>query len=70
MKILHINGSPKREGSDTMHIARAFLAGMAEAADVETETIHVIDQTLLEEIASPMIPEDVYAQIANGEATP
>lgn len=31
MKVLHINGSPKREGSDTMHIARAFLAGMSEA---------------------------------------
>lgn len=44
MKILHINGSPKREGSDTMHIARAFLAGMSEAANVETETVHVIDR--------------------------
>ncbi len=29
MKVLVLNGSPKREASDTMHITRAFLKGMA-----------------------------------------
>lgn len=39
-----LNGSPKRDQSDTMHITRAFLAGMAEGAEIETEVIHVIDR--------------------------
>ena len=43
MKILVFNGSPKRDNSDTMHITRAFLAGMNEAAPQEIRTIHVID---------------------------
>lgn len=43
MKVLVINGSPKRENSDTMHITRAFLAGMQEVADVEMELLHAID---------------------------
>ncbi len=44
MKILVLNGSPKGEKSDTMHITRAFLAGMREAAPQEVRTIDVIDR--------------------------
>ena len=105
-----LNGSPKRDQSDTMHITRAFLAGMAEGAEIETEVIHVIDRhiefcrgclasrrcccalwlsarrmsatsmwgrqyaekgeidaALLAQIGTPMIPENMYARIANGE---
>ena len=44
MKILVFNGSPKREKSDTMHITRAFTAGIGEAAETEITTINVIDK--------------------------
>ena len=44
MNILVLNGSPKRELSDTMHITRAFLDGMNEVAPQEVHTIHVIDK--------------------------
>lgn len=44
MKIFVLNGSPKREKSDTMHITRAFLDGMNEVAENEIKTIHVIDK--------------------------
>lgn len=44
MKILVFNGSPKRDGSDTMHITRAFLDGMQDAAPQEIKIIDVIDQ--------------------------
>ena len=46
MKILVLNGSPKRDRSDTMHITRAFLAGMEDAAAQEITTIHVIDRRI------------------------
>ena len=44
MKILVFNGSPKREKSDTMHITRAFLQGMNDAAPQEMTLVHVIDR--------------------------
>ena len=44
MKILVLNGSPKRDASDTMHITRAFLEGMRDVAEQDVRTIHVIDQ--------------------------
>lgn len=40
MRILVLNGSPKKEKSDTLHITRAFLDGMQDAV---TQKIHVID---------------------------
>ena len=46
MKILVLNGSPKRDGSDTMHITRAFLEGMQEAAPQEVTTVNVIDKRI------------------------
>ena len=39
MKVLVLNGSPKRESSDTMHITRAFLKGMASTAPLDAETL-------------------------------
>ena len=44
MKILVLNGSPKREQSDTLHITRAFLEGMKGAARQDIHIIHVIDK--------------------------
>ena len=44
MKILVINGSPKREKSDTMHITRAFLEGMKEISRHDIKIIHAIDK--------------------------
>ena len=44
MRILVLNGSPKREQSDTMHITQAFLEGMNEAARQDIHFIHVIDK--------------------------
>ena len=44
MKILVLNGSPKKENSDTLHITRAFLDGMQSAAPQEVHTLHVIDK--------------------------
>ena len=46
MKILVLNGSPKRDRSDTLRITRAFLDGMRDAAEQEVRTIHVIDKRI------------------------
>ena len=47
MKILILNGSPKKEKSDTMHLTRAFVAGMQEAATCDVQVIHAIEQNVL-----------------------
>ena len=44
MKILVLNGSPKKEMSDTLHITRAFLEGMEQAGPQEIRLLHVVDQ--------------------------
>ena len=44
MKILVLNGSPKRDKSDTMHITRAFLDGMKEAGPQEIHNIDVLNK--------------------------
>lgn len=44
MKILLLNGSPKRDASDTMHMTRAFIEGMNEVCRNAIHTVHVIDQ--------------------------
>ena len=44
MKVLIFNGSPKGDQSDTMHLTRAFAAGLSEAVDADIQTINVIDK--------------------------
>ena len=44
MKILVLNGSPKRDKSDTLHITRAFLDGMNDVTPQDVTIIHVIDK--------------------------
>ena len=46
MKILVLNGSPKREASDTMHITRAFLEGMKVKDAQQINIINVIDKNI------------------------
>lgn len=44
MKILVLNGSPKRDASDTMHITRALLDGMNDTAPHQVTVVHAIDK--------------------------
>ncbi len=46
MKILVINGSPKKDKSDTMHITRAFLDGMNDVTTNDVNLIHVMDKNI------------------------
>ena len=43
MKILVLNGSPKRDASDTLCMTRAFLDGMNDAAPQDVHTLHTVD---------------------------
>lgn len=45
MKILVLNGSPKKK-SDTMHLTNAFLKGMETSGTHSIETIHVIERKI------------------------
>lgn len=44
MKIMVLNGSPKRERSDCMHMNRTFLEGMNNISQNEVHILHVIDR--------------------------
>lgn len=44
MKIMILNGSPKGDASDTMHLTRAFVAGMNDGQENEIHTIHVMEK--------------------------
>lgn len=44
MKILVLNGSPKKEKSDTLHITKAFLDGMNEVSAQDVHIIHAIEK--------------------------
>ena len=44
MKILVLNGSPKKEKSDVMHITRAFLDGVNKEGGHEIKYIHAVEK--------------------------
>lgn len=44
MKILVLNGSPKKGNSDTLHITKAFLDGMNEVSEQNVQIIHAIEK--------------------------
>ena len=46
MKIMVLNGSPKGDKSDTLHLTRAFLDGMREASAQEAHILHVTDKNI------------------------
>ena len=43
MKILVLNGSPKRDASDTLCMTRAFLDGMKDTAPQDVHILHTVD---------------------------
>ena len=57
MKILILNGSPKRDASDTMHLTRAFTDGMNE---VQKNVIHPLSVSAYEK--EKATPHGIYSQ--------
>lgn len=43
MKIMVINGSPKRQNSDVMHVTNAFLQGMNDVSQNEIHVVNTVD---------------------------
>lgn len=46
MKVLVLNGSPKKDKSDTMHMTRAFVGGMNSVCENDVTVIDVIDKQI------------------------
>lgn len=46
MKVLVLNGSPRGEKSNTMHLTKAFLEGMQRSCSCETEVIEVCQKNI------------------------
>lgn len=46
MNILVLNGSPKKDKSDTMHITNAFLEGMNQSAGNEITVVHTVEKSV------------------------
>ena len=46
MKVLIINGSPKKDNSDVMHVTNSFINGMKQAREVEVSLIHTVEKNI------------------------
>ena len=67
MKILVFNGSPIFNAPEAAVVTTPRLELIRQAGQQYAETGE-IDVALLTEIGSPMIPEETYAKIVNGNA--
>ena len=64
MKILVLNGSPMFNAPGAEVVTKPRLELVREAGR-QFAKVGAIDEALLAEITSPMIPEEVYAAIVN-----
>lgn len=46
MKVLVLNGSPRKERSNTLQLADAFVKGLERCSDCETEVVHVYQKNI------------------------